>query len=99
MAKIIWRQSAINDLDQIFDYIAEEAPDRAVSFTNTLKEKATFLAENPRIGETKLPKHPTVRVFPYQNYLLLFRPLDKIKGIELLRIIHGARDYMNTYSE
>lgn len=98
MAKIIWRQMAIDDLDQIYDYIAEAAPDRAENFISTLREKALLLSENPRIGETRLPNHPTVRVFPCKNYLLLFRPLDTVRGIEMMRIIHGARDYMNKLS-
>ncbi|NOZ43015.1 MAG: type II toxin-antitoxin system RelE/ParE family toxin [Alphaproteobacteria bacterium] len=95
MAKIIWRQMAIDDLDQIYDYIAETAPDRAENFISTLREKAWFLSENPRIGETRLPNYPAVRVFPCKNYLLLFRPLDTARGIEMIRIIHGARDYIN----
>lgn len=98
MAKIFWRQMAIDDLDQIYDYIAAASPDRADSFTSTLREKARFLSENPRIGETRLPNHPTVRIFPCKNYLLLFRPLTTGKGIEMLRIIHGARDYLNKLS-
>jgi plasmid stabilization system protein ParE len=95
MSKLIWRQAAIDDLDHIFDFIAQDNPSRAASFTDELVSKARFLAENPNLGETKIPNLPSVRIFPHGNYLLLFLSLENLQGIELLRIIHGARDYAN----
>lgn len=97
MARIVWRRTAVNDLNEIYDYIAESTLNRAESFVVELKDKVEFIAENPIIGEAKMPNHPAIRVFPYKRYILLFRPLDDEQGIEILRIIHGARDYQNGF--
>jgi len=99
MAHIVWRQAAIDDLDAIYDYIAEDNPVRAASFAEELTAKAKLLSENPNVGEAKLPALPSVRVFPHKNYLFLFKPLTDPKGIELLRIIHGAQDYLNAFTD
>lgn len=95
MSKLIWRQAAIDNLDHIFDFIAHDNPPRAASFADELVSKARFLAENANLGETKISNLPSVRTFPYGSYLLLFLPFENLQGIELLRIIHGARDYAN----
>ena len=99
MSQIVWRQAAIDDLDNIYDYIAQDAPIRAASFAEELTEKAGFLAANPNIGETKIDALPCVRVFPHKNYLFLFTPLSNSNGIELLRIIHGAQDYLTAFTD
>ena len=93
MAKILWRQAAIDDFDDIYDYIAEDNPVRAASFADELTAKAKFLAENPMVGENKLPALPSVRVFPHRNYVFLFKPLESKKGIELIRIMGGKQNY------
>lgn len=99
MGHIVWRQAAIDDLDKIYDYIAEDTPVRAASFAEELVTKAQLLSKNPYVGENKLPNFPDVRIFPHKNYLLIFKPLDDTEGIELLRIIHGTQDYLNSFSD
>jgi len=95
MGQIIWRQAAIDDLGKIYDYIAQDSPTRASRFTAELTDKTIFLSENPYVGENKLPSFPNIRVFPHKNYLFIFEPTENAEGIELLRIIHGAQDYLN----
>jgi toxin ParE1/3/4 len=55
------------------------------------------LADMPGIGrawESPLPHLAGIRVYPmpdgFRNYLIFYRPLDD--GIEVLTILHGARD-------
>ncbi|MCG8492988.1 MAG: type II toxin-antitoxin system RelE/ParE family toxin [Sneathiellales bacterium] len=99
MGKIVWRQAAIDDLDSIYDYIAEEAPARAVSFIEELTRQIAKLSDFPEIGLNKLPNLPNVQVFPYKNYIFIFKSIDVEKGIELLRILHGAQDYLGNFTE
>ena len=53
-------------------------------------EKLQLLAEFPGMGEAKPDLGEGVRTLPVGNYLLVYRPAAE--GIELLRVLHGARD-------
>lgn len=99
MGKIVWRQAAIDDLENIYDYIAQDAPARAVSFADELTNQIKSLSDFPKIGQNNLPNLPSVRVFPYKNYIFIFKPIESKKGIELLRIFHGAQDYLNAFTD
>ncbi|WP_282611250.1 type II toxin-antitoxin system RelE/ParE family toxin [Pelagibius sp. Alg239-R121] len=99
MGKVVWRQAAIDDLDKIYDYIAQDAPARAASFADELTKKANDLSDFSQLGQNYLPNLPSVRIFPYKNYLFIFKPLSSTKGIELLRIFHGAQDYLNAFTD
>jgi toxin ParE1/3/4 len=55
------------------------------------------LADQPGIGriwKSPLPHLAGIRVYPmpsgFRNYLIFYRPLEN--GIEVLTILHGARD-------
>ena len=52
-----------------------------------------MLAATPHIGTARLPAFPRVRMFPVGRNLILYQPLEHEDGIELIRIIHGARDW------
>lgn len=99
MGKIVWRQAAIDDLENIYDYIAQDAPARAASFADELAGQLKNLSDFPKIGQNNLPNLPNVRVFPFKNYVFIFKPIEDSKGIELLRIFHGAQDYMSAFAD
>ena len=98
------RQGARQDLVEIFRYHAREAGLRAAQRFFTQAE-ATFtrLAGMPGIGARYEHEHPAlagVRVFPvsrFKKYLVFYRPVAD--GIEVLRILHGARDIPDLLAE
>ena len=51
MGKIIWRQAAIDDLENIYDYIARDAPLRAINFAEELTNQIKSLSDFPKIGK------------------------------------------------
>jgi toxin ParE1/3/4 len=53
-------------------------------------ETLQMLAQNPMTGRAREELAPKVRSFPVGNYLLFYRPAQD--GIELIRVLHGARD-------
>ena len=93
MARVLRRPAAVADLLAIHAYIADDAPVRAGDFLRTLDRKIRMLAATPHIGTARLPAFPRVRMFPVGRYLILYQPLEHEDGIELIRIIHGARDW------
>jgi toxin ParE1/3/4 len=49
-----------------------------------------LLGENPKLGQTRPDIAPNMRYFPVKNYLILYQ--EQALGIEVVRVIHGARD-------
>lgn len=94
--RIVLRREAEGDIDSISDYIAHDNIDAARRFRQMVKEDITSLAEMPGMGalrEFPNPRLHGVRSWPikhFRNYLIFYRPIER--GIEVLRIIHGARD-------
>ncbi len=50
MVKLIWSETAIEDLKSIHEYIALDSPKYATQFTNKLIERIDQLEEFPRSG-------------------------------------------------
>ncbi len=57
MAKLAIRPQALSDLDDIFDYIAEDSLNRAAGFIKKLYEQMGKVADNPGIGQYSSVKH------------------------------------------
>jgi toxin ParE1/3/4 len=97
MSRIIRRPAANRDLVQIFRDYARKAGLR-VADRFYAEAEATFarLAGMPGLGAPYEPDEPLyagLRVAPvsrFRAYLVFYRPLAD--GIEVLRVLHGARD-------
>ena len=90
--KVVVTEAAREDLGAIDDHIADNNPARAVTFVDALLERCRQLADTPRAFPL-VPRYESrgVRRRVYGSYLIFYR----ISGdtIEVLRILHGARDY------
>jgi toxin ParE1/3/4 len=60
-----------------------------------MNEKLILLSESPQMGNLCDELAPLLRSFPVGKYLLFYRPV--VGGIELVRIVHGARDIQNLF--
>ena len=57
MAAIVWTEPALNDLDEIAEYIEFDDPDAAARFVARVIRHVRHLAKFPRIGSI-LPENP-----------------------------------------
>lgn len=87
MARVIQTRTSLRDLDNIWDFIAEDSPERASRFIRELREKMEILAEQPRMGRSRDELSPGLRSFPFGNYLVFYRVADD--GIIINRVLHG----------
>ena len=55
-----------------------------------LEGKFHLLAESPGIGRLRPELAPGLRASPVEDYLLFYR--QAATGIEIVRVLHGARD-------
>ena len=90
MAKVLISPKAEKDIDDIADYIALDHPERAVKFLRFLSKKLIDLASTPLIGRERPALELGLRSFPIDSYIIFYKPLDD--GIDIIRIIHSARD-------
>lgn len=83
---------AERDLDEIVVYLAENAsPQVARRVVARLKQAMRFLASRPQAGHRRedLTDQPYLFWGVY-SYLIVFDPAKR--PIEIVRVIHGARD-------
>lgn len=81
------------DLLDLWDYVARESgfPDRADSLVLRIRGVCQQIADFPGIGTRREELAPGMRSFPVPPFLILYRiPGDD--SIEVLRVVHGARD-------
>ncbi|WP_336748857.1 type II toxin-antitoxin system RelE/ParE family toxin [Pantoea vagans] len=88
---------AEQDIEAIGDYIAQDNPVRAVSFTEELYQRCLLIAESPIIYKERPELGHSVRTCAYGRYLIVFRVLDTEVRIE--RLLHGSRDIITLFSE
>lgn len=99
MARVVRTPLARRDLKEIGRYIARESGSRSIAlrFLDRIEARAETQAGQPRLGERRPDLDAEVRCFPVGSYLVFYRPLHQ--GIELLRILHGARDVPSAWRE
>jgi toxin ParE1/3/4 len=80
---------ARNDLQDIKVYISQDNPKTAAQYLGILKQKCDILAQTPTIGVCR-EEYCNLYKFPVDKYLIFYR--ITASGIEVIRILHGARD-------
>ncbi len=85
---------AVVDLDEIWDYIADDSEERADGFIDLLDRKMKTYAKRPDIGRSREELANGLRSFPVGRYVIFYRPVTK--GIEVVRVLHSARDLVDT---
>jgi toxin ParE1/3/4 len=82
---------ARSDLDEIWLYIAQDNLDAADKFIRVVVSRFPKLAAMPLIGRHREELSPRLRSFPVSRYVVFYRPIEN--GIEIVRVLHGARDF------
>lgn len=94
--KVRISEQALNDLEAIGDWISEENPARAYSFTQELRMECLGLADFPeRCAVFKISDIGEMRRKVYGNYLIFY--VIEAQTLHVVRILHGARDYSSLF--
>lgn len=91
MARVHRWSRANRDLTAIVRAIARDNPSAAHAWLESAEELFRRLAANPEMSavcETR--RFGLVRQHSFGNYVIYYRPIAD--GIEILRVVHGARD-------
>jgi toxin ParE1/3/4 len=97
MASYQFSEDAVNDLNEICDYIAQNNPRSASNLFDAIRQKFKLLANFPNMGKSYEQVRPNLRVFLVGDYIIFYYPHDR--GIFILRIVSGYRNLDTLFSE
>jgi toxin ParE1/3/4 len=95
--KLKFTKQSKQDLDDIWDYIAEDNPNAADRFVDSLYEKCHLLTERPEIGRVRPEIRSDIRSLPVGNYLIFYHL--QAGAIIINRVLSGYRDIPILFSE
>ena len=91
MKKVVFSLESIEDLENIWFYIAQDSPIRADGFIDKLRD---ICKENfsifPKIGSPRDYLTEGLLAFPYRNYMIYYRYHSE--QVEVVRILHDSLD-------
>lgn len=94
--RILITPKANQDLDNLFDYIAQDNSNAALDFFDAARKTIANLAQNPGIGNfysvsnSRLQGLRKVSVKGFEKYLIFYLASEDV--LTVVRIIHGCRD-------
>ena len=91
MPKYILSHKALNHLQSIWNFIANENPKAADRIVDELSAAFEYLAEWPGSGHARPDlTERELRFWPVRSYLVVYR--EKSVPLQIVTIFHGARD-------
>ena len=90
MKRAFITELAESDLAKIWAYIAQHDPIAAETFTETLRVQCHKLAQSPERGRPRNDFAPGLRSYRVKSFFIYYFVTDE--GIEIARVLHGARD-------
>lgn len=95
MAQVKISRDALQDLDDIWEYVAEYSIPEAGAHVRMIRRKLRTIAQVPNLGRARPELGENLRGFPVDRYVVSYRPLDD--GIEVVRVLHGSRDIPSAF--
>jgi plasmid stabilization system protein ParE len=91
MAELRWSAEALDWLENIYRYIAQDNPSAAIKVIDGIVAKAEMLATFPDIG-TRLRVVPEgeLRMILYGHYRIVYLRNRNAEDIEIIGVFHGA---------
>src|SRR5438067_2274635 len=91
MNRLQFAPEAADDLDDIYDHLAQFNAASAARVVQAIEQTCRTLARFPGMGRARDELQPRLRSFPGGAYVIFYRLTDD--GIQIVRILHGARDF------
>jgi len=96
MARVTRRPLAELDILEIWEFIAGDSVAAADSWVDELDEKMALWATQPMMGRARDDLALGIRSLAFGRYVVFFRALAD--GIDVVRVMHGARDIDHTFT-
>ena len=96
MARVTRRPQAEVDILEIWEYIAADSVEQADRWIDKLDRSLQLWATQPMMGRARDELAAGIRSLAFGRYVVFFAPLPE--GIDIVRVLHGARDIDHTFS-
>jgi toxin ParE1/3/4 len=97
MPRVLRRPKAAEDIAGVWDFIADDNLDAADHWVDQLDAQLRLLATQPLMGRARDELAAGIRSFPFGRYLIFYLPISG--GIDVVRVLHGARDVDTEFGE
>ncbi len=100
MFELIYANEADNDLQAIYDYIAQDNPERASSYLSEIEKQILHLRDFPNIGsESKYAELRVqgIRILPFEDYLIFHTVNEKSGTVNIVRVLRGSVNYKHLF--
>lgn len=90
--QLLFTKRSLDDLAEIVGWIAQDDPEAASRFGNSLLDHVELLSRFPRMGST-IRKRRRVRKLLHSPVLVYYRIREDRHLVEILHFRHAARKY------
>ena len=97
MERVLRRPQAQDDIDDIWNYIADDNIHAADNWLDKLDEQFVLLTQQPLMGRARDELSAGIRSFPLGRYVIFYLP--RANGIDVVRVLHSARDVSKQFGE
>jgi toxin ParE1/3/4 len=93
MVRVDWAQPALDDLREVYEFIARDSPRYARLTVERITDTADRLARFPQLGQV-LPEFPHLvyRQMVVGAYRLIYRDDSERDRVLVMGVIHSSRD-------
>ncbi len=97
MGNYSFSDDAIQDLDEICEYVARSNAKAASKLFDEIRQKCKLIADFPNMGKSYETLLPNLRGFVFKDYLIFYYPREG--GIDIIRVASGYRDLESLFSD
>ncbi len=97
MSNYSFSDEAIQDLDEICEYIAYSNLKAASKLFDDIRKKCKLVAGFPNMGKSYGKLVPNLRGFVVDDYIVFYYPQPD--GIYITRVLSGCRDLESLFSD
>ncbi|WP_459827769.1 type II toxin-antitoxin system RelE/ParE family toxin [Hydrogenophilus islandicus] len=88
--QLFWTPEAIQDRNEIYDYIEADNPVAALALDALFEERAGLLVDHPEMGKPGR-EAGTRELVVHKNYILVYDVTNDM--VRVLRVLHAARQW------
>lgn len=94
MRRVVFRKSAVNDLEKLYTYIRDQdgSPINAYGFVQRIRARCESLAEFSEQGTRRDDIRPGLRIMSFERRIVIAFVVDE-EAVRIGRIFYGGRNY------
>ena len=89
--QVKWLRTALQNLENEADYIAQEDPAAAKLVVQRVFDAVNLLPDNPAMGNPGRIHGTRELIIPDVRYIIPYRVRPRLNSIEILRVFHTSR--------